>query len=642
MTRPEKIVLGDLLKAQGLLTDEQLQQALTEQSRSGRKLARVIAEAGFASEEAIARALAQKLHTRYVDLRTFDLQPGLVALLPESAARRARAMVLETRNDRLVVGFADPTDLAAFDEVSQIVRREITLTVVTESDLLLSMNRVYAKINSGAAAPQPSPSAADVELTAQKFDIHLLLSSPLDKDELARRLADEIGIEADRLAAVVDAMTEGRAAKIRSEVTRQVADKVAEDSRRAGFAVDIRECLRLVELVEKPQVARSVPCPGCGALVVPEENPECPTCGLLLLAGDEESEYVRKKRIEQEERTRVERLNAQTRKSNEQLLKEEQEQKLREEARAQLELKRVEDLRRQKEAELRKKLQTRRNIQWAAVAVIVLSSAFVAGRWFALKAVQPPPASPVAAQGATGAGSGGKSATAASDGVAHAVNQAGTIELVEGDVQLFDRDKHPRAAGTGDVVNEGDTIVTGKNGEVHLKMRDEGFIAVRPNTDLQVVEYRAQGDDRDKGVFSLAKGSFRSVTGWIGKFNSGGYRIKTAVATMGIRGTDHEPLVIPPGSPDGEAGTYDKVNFGATYIETSKGRVDIPAGKVGFAAGAANVEQAAPRLLDEVPRAYRPTRHEKQIEPRHEEIQKVIQQLRSERQKQVEQVCRKD
>ena len=152
MTRPEKIALGDVLKAEGLLTDEQLQQALAEQSRSGRKLARVIAEAGFASEDAIARTLAQKLNATYVDLRSFTPQPEAVALLPESAARRYRAMVLEQQDERPVVGFADPTDLAAYDEVSRLLRREIALAVVTESELLLAMNRIYPGIMATGAA----------------------------------------------------------------------------------------------------------------------------------------------------------------------------------------------------------------------------------------------------------------------------------------------------------------------------------------------------------------------------------------------------------------------------------------------------------------------------------------------------------
>lgn len=645
MTRPEKIALGDVLKAEGLLTDEQLQQALAEQSRSGRKLARVIAEAGFASEDAIARTLAQKLNATYVDLRSFTPQPEAVALLPESAARRYRAMVLEQQDERPVVGFADPTDLAAYDEVSRLLRREIALAVVTESELLLAMNRIYPGImatgaagSTPAAPASPAAPAADAELTAERFDLHLSLPTPLDQETLTRRLTEQVGIEANLLDAVVASLMAGRPAKIRSEIGRQAADKVANDCRRAGFSVDVRECLRLIELAAQAAAIKTIPCPRCGTLAVPEETPECPGCGLLLLKGEEESEYLRKKRIAEEERARVERQNEETRRSNEQLLKEEAEQRLRDEARAQIETQRVEDLRKLKEAELRKKEQQRRAIQWVAVAVIALSLTFVAGRWFALKAMAPNAAAPVAAQG----GAAGQPGATTAAPVARAINQAGRMELVEGDVQILDADKKPRPARPGEALNEGDSIVTGKDGEVHIKMRDEGFIAVRPNTDLQVVAYRAQGDDQDKGIIALAKGSFRSVTGWIGKFNSSAYQIKTPAATIGIRGTDHEPLVIPPGSPDGDAGTYDKVYVGASFIETPKGRIDIGAGKAGFAAGAANVEPSAPRLLTQPPQAYKPTHNENLIEPRHDAIQKVVEQVRSERRKQVEQVCRKD
>ena len=145
MARPEKIRLGDLLINQGLLTQEQLKLALTEQARSGRKLGRVFIESGYVTEESIAKALARQLQATFVDLRSFDVKPQLVKLLPESQARRYRAIVLEQDNGLLTVGFADPTDLTAYDEVTRIVRREISVAVVTESQLLSLIDRVYTR-----------------------------------------------------------------------------------------------------------------------------------------------------------------------------------------------------------------------------------------------------------------------------------------------------------------------------------------------------------------------------------------------------------------------------------------------------------------------------------------------------------------
>lgn len=166
MARPEKVRLGDLLIAQGLLTNEQLSVALEQQKKSGRKLGRVFIESGYVTEESIAKALAKQLRANFVDLRTVTPNPDLVKLLPEPSARRFRALVLEVdAHDMLVVGFADPTDLTAFDEISRIVRRDIVLAVVMESQVLSLMDRVYRRTEEISGLAQ--------ELTADMSDVSL-------------------------------------------------------------------------------------------------------------------------------------------------------------------------------------------------------------------------------------------------------------------------------------------------------------------------------------------------------------------------------------------------------------------------------------------------------------------------------------
>ena len=144
MPPPQKIRLGDLLIQQGLLTDEQLKLSLDDQRRTGRKLGRVFVESGYVTEEAISQALAGQLRIPFIDLKQFTPKPDLIKLLPEAPARRFRAMVLDQLPDgRLQIGLSDPTDLQAYDEISRLVKREIDLAVVTESQLLAMIDRVY-------------------------------------------------------------------------------------------------------------------------------------------------------------------------------------------------------------------------------------------------------------------------------------------------------------------------------------------------------------------------------------------------------------------------------------------------------------------------------------------------------------------
>ncbi len=144
MPPPQKIRLGDLLIEQGLLTQEQLKLSLDEQKRTGRKLGRVFVESGYVTEEGISQALARQLRIPFIDLKAFTPQPELIKLLPEAPARRFRALVLAQLVDgRLQIGLSDPTDLQAYDEITRLVKREIDLAVVTESQLLAMIDRVY-------------------------------------------------------------------------------------------------------------------------------------------------------------------------------------------------------------------------------------------------------------------------------------------------------------------------------------------------------------------------------------------------------------------------------------------------------------------------------------------------------------------
>ena len=186
---------------------------------------------------------------------------------------------------------------------------------------------------------------------------------------------------------------------------------------------------------------------------------------------------------------------------------------------------------------------------------------------------------------------------------------AGNAQFVIGDVKVINKAGVTRALVKGGEVDEGDRIVTAAGASAQIKMVDGGFIAVRPNTNLGFDTYRYTGkeDGKESAVLSLLQGGFRTITGIIGHTNKQNYLIRTETATIGIRGTDHEPMVILPPAPGqvaiAEPGTYDKVNVGVAYIRTDAGSVDIQRNQVGFAP----ITRAAPVILPRIPPFYTPT-----------------------------------
>jgi MSHA biogenesis protein MshE len=145
MGRPEKIRLGEILLQQKLLTEEKLKTALDEQKRSGRKLGRIFIDSGYVTEEQIGSALARQLQVPYINLKHFNIRPDIATRLPETLARRFRAIVLEDTGVFYRVGMADPTDLFAYDEINRVLKRDIQLAVVSESLLLQTIDRVYRR-----------------------------------------------------------------------------------------------------------------------------------------------------------------------------------------------------------------------------------------------------------------------------------------------------------------------------------------------------------------------------------------------------------------------------------------------------------------------------------------------------------------
>ncbi|MFN0038843.1 MAG: FecR domain-containing protein [Burkholderiales bacterium] len=197
------------------------------------------------------------------------------------------------------------------------------------------------------------------------------------------------------------------------------------------------------------------------------------------------------------------------------------------------------------------------------------------------------------------------------------------MTFVTGDVWLVDASRKSRRPALGAHLYVHDTIFTGKDGEVHLDMEDGAYLAVRSNTLLKVKEYRAQGDKNDRGVLNLLKGTFRSFTGWIARSSPKAYRVETVTATIGVRGTDHEPLLLLEEISIGKPGTYDKVNEGVTFIDHPSGQVEVKANQAGFAP-LSRSDKAV--LLQFIPEFFRSSVNEGLLSGRHKIVQDNLEQ----------------
>lgn len=220
--------------------------------------------------------------------------------------------------------------------------------------------------------------------------------------------------------------------------------------------------------------------------------------------------------------------------------------------------------------------------------------------------------------------------------VAHAAELFATVESLSGSASVSDPSGQPGDISVGQKIYEKQTISTAPDGEVHLATVDGGIVAIRQNTVFRVDEYKADGNPGDKIFMSLVRGAIRSITGWIGKYNSSSYRITTTTATIGIRGTDHETTVIEDADGD-EPGTYDMVNEGITVLKTQYGESEVTPEKFAFAP---KYRAVAPFFLAQKPSfwAKRKLKIEERIQQRKESLRDRIEQIREERIKHLEKI----
>ena len=204
---------------------------------------------------------------------------------------------------------------------------------------------------------------------------------------------------------------------------------------------------------------------------------------------------------------------------------------------------------------------------------------------------------------------------------------AGRIDALEGPVSVITRGAE-RAARPEMEIEEGDTIRTGRDAWALIEMVDGASLTLRPDTTLRFTAYRYSGadDGSEKSVLSLVKGALRSITGSISRTSPGNYSIATPTATIGVRGTDHEPAYFPPAARgerlDHEPGTYDKVNAGETFIRTPKGEVRVRPGQHAFAH---HDLRRPPRLLAKPPRFYqRHAEFDRKVVERRKELHRKI------------------
>ncbi len=140
---PVRKRLGELLVETGLLSEENLTRALSEQRSRRQKLGDVIVALGMATEEEIAQALSLQLGIPLVDLANTPVEPEAIELIPEKVARKHLIVPITIDARDLHVAMADPLSFEAFEDVRFASGYTIKTGIATRSDILWAIDQHY-------------------------------------------------------------------------------------------------------------------------------------------------------------------------------------------------------------------------------------------------------------------------------------------------------------------------------------------------------------------------------------------------------------------------------------------------------------------------------------------------------------------
>jgi len=192
--------IGDLLLREGLVTQDQLNKALSEQRHNGTRVGYNLVKLGYVKETDLTRMLARQHKMPAVDLTKFQVDPRIAKLIPGELALKHSVLPLKRDGRTLTVAMSDPASMSVLDDIKFITRLDIFPVIAGEFTLRNAIEKFYS---SGEA--QMENLLADLE----DDDIEILESENENTADNGASLVDEAPVVKLINAIMTDALKRG-------------------------------------------------------------------------------------------------------------------------------------------------------------------------------------------------------------------------------------------------------------------------------------------------------------------------------------------------------------------------------------------------------------------------------------------------
>lgn len=135
----------ELLVRQGIISNDQLEEATQMAKESGMKLPDALVRLGYATGEEVTQALAEQYGRTFVNLNEVVIPPSVIELVPESVARENAVIPLSEGDGRLTVVMSDPNEYDTLDKLQFILNRQIDVALAPRETILEAINRYYGQ-----------------------------------------------------------------------------------------------------------------------------------------------------------------------------------------------------------------------------------------------------------------------------------------------------------------------------------------------------------------------------------------------------------------------------------------------------------------------------------------------------------------
>ena len=137
--------IGDILVEQGLITSQQLKEALEMQKNGNKKrLGEIFVEIGALSKEELYKILQYVFESEYIDLSNYVIDPEVISLISEKTALRFKLIPISKNDDELIIAMANPLDVYAIDFVRDHTKvKRIKSLLASEDDVINAITNYY-------------------------------------------------------------------------------------------------------------------------------------------------------------------------------------------------------------------------------------------------------------------------------------------------------------------------------------------------------------------------------------------------------------------------------------------------------------------------------------------------------------------